>query len=67
MRHSGIGNNKLSNSKPDGNVLNPIDAVDVINETNKESDGIKHIFDGIKKMLINLINLVNRMTELEEL
>ena len=62
-----IGDNELSNSKPGGNAMNPINAIDA---SNGVDDGIKHgldRFDGINTVLMNLMNLVSRMTELEEL
>ena len=41
--------------------MNPIDPINVINATNEVVDGIKHRFDGINKMLMELMNLVSRM------
>ena len=58
-----IGNNELSNSKLSGNAMNPIDPINAINATNEIDDGIKHRFDGINKVLMELMNLVSRMIE----
>ena len=41
--------------------MNLIDLIDAINATNEIDDGIKHKFNGINKMLMELINLVNKM------
>ena len=58
-----IGDNELSNSEPSGNAMNPIDPIDAIDATNEADDGIKHRFDGINKVLMELMNLMSRMIE----
>ena len=41
--------------------MNPIDPINAIDATNEVDDKIKYKFDGINKVLIELMNLVSRM------
>ena len=50
-------------TKPSGNAINPINAIDATNGVDHE---IKHgldRFDGINVVLMNLINLVSRLDD----